>query len=320
VPAAHYYYMKEMSSGPSSTVSYSYLGCAAASVDPNDFYGDVSWAYISDNPVSGAGATWKRAVSNDYWIAREMMRSKNYQSAYNLFMDLLNNDETENKAECMQLAMQAAKKMGTFAEQREFLQGCLKNDDQKVREAAEVWLSILFEHLGELDKAQEMVEKTDLTGESKLSMLFNLAASCDAAGFDDKAIAIFEQMMREFPEEKEEVLEYIRDMNHNNVVNNNYFGTAASATTTSAETALAYPNPFNAATKISYFISESRHIKIVVFNLLGQKVRTLTDAKMEAGRHEVLWDGLDDFGITASSGLYFITADNAWTVKIALVR
>jgi tetratricopeptide (TPR) repeat protein len=249
-----------------------------------------------------------------------MMRSKNYQSAYNLFMDLLNDNKTENRSECLQLAMQAAKKIKTFAEQREFLQSCLNHDDQEMREAAEVWLSILFEYLGELDKAQEMVNKTNLTGESKLSMLFNLAAACDDAGFDDKAIAIFEQMMREFPEEKEEVLEYIRDMNHGSADGNNRFDTPAHANATPVETAIAYPNPFNATTKISYFLPESRHVEIDVFNLLGQKVRTLTDATMEAGQHEILWDGLDDFGIAVSSGLYFITADNAWTVKIALVR
>ena len=154
-------------------------------------------------------------------------------------------------------------------------------------------------------------------------MLFNHAAAYDDAGFDDKAVAIFEQMIREFPEEKEEVLAYIREMNHGGGKANKYFAETISSTPTAFEMATAYPNPFNATTKISYVLPESGQISTIIFNTLGQKVRTLVDGVKGAGKHEILWDGFDDFGNAASSGLYlarFVTDSKTQTVKIALVH
>ena len=51
-------------------------------------------------------------------------------------------------------------------------------------------MSILYEHTKTFDKAQTMIGETKLTGDSKLSMLFNLAAAYDDAGYDDKAVAV----------------------------------------------------------------------------------------------------------------------------------
>jgi len=86
---------------------------------------------------------------------------------------------------------------------------------------------------------------------------------------------------------------------------------------------LNYPNPFNATTKINYTLPESGQIGIIIFNTLGQKVRTLVDGVEQAGKHEILWDGMDDFGNMASSGLYlttFISVGKTQNFKIALIR
>jgi len=70
-----------------------------------------------------------------------------------------------------------------------------------------------------------------------------------------------------------------------------------------------YPNPFNPATTISYFITGTGprvdRTRLVVFNILGQHVRTLVDRDEVPGRYSVSWDGLDDRGREAASGLYF---------------
>ncbi|MDX9859029.1 MAG: FlgD immunoglobulin-like domain containing protein [candidate division Zixibacteria bacterium] len=73
-----------------------------------------------------------------------------------------------------------------------------------------------------------------------------------------------------------------------------------------------YPNPFNPSTTISYALPSPALVSVDVFNVLGQKVRTLVDETQEAGRHEVVWDGTDAAGITVSSGVYFyrVTADD----------
>ena len=54
------------------------------------------------------------------------------------------------------------------------------------------------------------------------------------------------------------------------------------------------PNPFNPSTTISYEVPESGAVKLVVYNLLGQQVRTLVNDTIEAGFHSVVWDGADD--------------------------
>jgi hypothetical protein len=77
------------------------------------------------------------------------------------------------------------------------------------------------------------------------------------------------------------------------------------------------PNPFNPETKISYFLPKASHVKLVVFNVLGQKVRTLLDGPQDAGTQTLIWDGRSDDGRQLSSGIYFyrLQADNFQATK-----
>lgn len=66
-----------------------------------------------------------------------------------------------------------------------------------------------------------------------------------------------------------------------------------------------FPNPFNAETIIEYSLPAENQVKLVVYNLLGQKVRTLLDERQTVGRKRVIWDGRNDRGETVASGIYF---------------
>ena len=70
-----------------------------------------------------------------------------------------------------------------------------------------------------------------------------------------------------------------------------------------------YPNPFNPTTRIDYSLPQSAQVKLIVFNILGQKVRTLVNSKMNAGKHHVVWNGRDDAGRVLPSGVYYYQLD-----------
>ena len=67
------------------------------------------------------------------------------------------------------------------------------------------------------------------------------------------------------------------------------------------------PNPFNPETTIRYAIAskEGVHTRLIIFNVLGQPVRTLVDERQTAGFYAAHWDGRDDEGGKVSSGTYF---------------
>ncbi len=67
-----------------------------------------------------------------------------------------------------------------------------------------------------------------------------------------------------------------------------------------------HPNPFNPQTTVSFDLPESGAATLVVYNAAGQPVRTLVQTSLEAGAHQVRWDGLTDAGTSMPSGVYFV--------------
>ena len=65
-----------------------------------------------------------------------------------------------------------------------------------------------------------------------------------------------------------------------------------------------YPNPFNPNTTISYRISKTTPIKINIYNLSGQEVKTLINEEHQPGEYKLMWDGTDNSGRMLSSGVY----------------
>ena len=65
-----------------------------------------------------------------------------------------------------------------------------------------------------------------------------------------------------------------------------------------------YPNPFNPATTIEFSIPEAGFADLVIYNMMGQKVRKLVSGNMKEGIHSVTWDGRDQQGLPVSAGVY----------------
>jgi len=65
-----------------------------------------------------------------------------------------------------------------------------------------------------------------------------------------------------------------------------------------------YPNPFNPSTLVPFELAGDAHVRLEIYNALGQRVRTLVDGPLAAGKHAVEWDGKDRRGRSVSSGIY----------------
>ena len=65
-----------------------------------------------------------------------------------------------------------------------------------------------------------------------------------------------------------------------------------------------YPNPFNPSTIIPYQIPTSTHVRLEVFNMLGQHLATLVDGERSAGVYTAQWDGTDAVGRAVGAGVY----------------
>ncbi|MBN2411904.1 CotH kinase family protein [candidate division KSB1 bacterium] len=70
-----------------------------------------------------------------------------------------------------------------------------------------------------------------------------------------------------------------------------------------------YPNPFNPVTTIPYTVSAPAHIKMEIYNTLGQKVKTLVNTRHAAGHYNVNWDGTINCGQSAAGGMYLYRLD-----------
>jgi Sortilin, neurotensin receptor 3,/FlgD Ig-like domain len=84
-----------------------------------------------------------------------------------------------------------------------------------------------------------------------------------------------------------------------------------------------YPNPFNPRTNISFNLKTDERIKLSVYDVRGRRVRTLVDDHRSAGSYVEEWDGRDESGMQAASGVYMarlVAGDQVWQRKMTLVR
>ena len=73
-----------------------------------------------------------------------------------------------------------------------------------------------------------------------------------------------------------------------------------------------YPNPFNPNTFLPFTLQDTQHTNLSIYNVVGQKVKTLVNETLPAGTHVRQWDGTDETGSSVSSGVYLyrIQADS----------
>ena len=85
----------------------------------------------------------------------------------------------------------------------------------------------------------------------------------------------------------------------------------------------AYPNPFKMKTALRFTLSRSANVSVAIYDLAGRKVRTLLEGPVDAGRHEIVWNGDNDRGYRVASGIYYArisTGSDYATRAVSLIR
>ncbi|MBN2355961.1 T9SS type A sorting domain-containing protein, partial [candidate division KSB1 bacterium] len=77
-----------------------------------------------------------------------------------------------------------------------------------------------------------------------------------------------------------------------------------------------FPNPFNLETTIEVTLPAASHVKVGVYNLLGQQVQVLADHSLNAGSHRMRWNGRNEYGETVPCGIYYLRVQTADHVKV----
>jgi hypothetical protein len=84
-----------------------------------------------------------------------------------------------------------------------------------------------------------------------------------------------------------------------------------------------FPNPFNPSTAIRFDLAKSGVVSLDIYNLKGQKVKTLCADRLNAGSYEKTWNGTDENGKRVASGIYLYklsTATKSFTKKMLMLK
>ena len=84
-----------------------------------------------------------------------------------------------------------------------------------------------------------------------------------------------------------------------------------------------YPNPFNPVTQIRFDLPNTSNVDLVIYNMLGQKIKSFNMQNVPAGYHGITWDATNDFGVAVSAGVYLYqiqTQEFIKTKKMILLK
>ena len=84
-----------------------------------------------------------------------------------------------------------------------------------------------------------------------------------------------------------------------------------------------YPNPFNPSTTLRFDLPELRDVNVIIYNMLGQKVKTFNMENISAGHHSIKWNATNDYGDPVGAGVYLYqlqAKDFVKTRKMVLLK
>jgi flagellar hook assembly protein FlgD len=84
-----------------------------------------------------------------------------------------------------------------------------------------------------------------------------------------------------------------------------------------------YPNPFNPSTEITFGLPKEEYVTVAVYNILGEKIRTLAEGNFGEGYHRFVWNAKDELGNAVAPGMYIYRLEGnsqTMTKKMILLK
>ncbi|MBD3377753.1 T9SS type A sorting domain-containing protein [candidate division KSB1 bacterium] len=301
-----------------------------SSPSSSKYYGSVDYyPYLTSNPHLS-----KSLSINHFARAKVLKRQKKYKDAYNSFYQSLKESFDPNEAayalsnmfSCAQyfLSPQAIKSV---------LQEYRQDFRVEVQERATICLGELYARTNQLVEAENILTSlnpgspadreallllhTIFALHKQTAKLINLEDYIKNRRVNDKYLEYDFSISREISNyAKKEDYIYSNDAVHPDFLHQEL-------NQNTDMDLIAYPNPFNPMTSIRYTIRETVFIQIDIYNIIGQKIKTLIDTKLSPGTYTVKWNGRDEFNQKISSGVYFLkmtTPKNIKTIKLIFTR
>jgi len=269
--------------------------------------------------LPNAGALWK-TQSNETQILEYLTKGQELEGqnklseaveAYRWVIDNYPENEYANFA--FARLMSCRSQQGKVSLEENYTANIIsKYSDQKIGEGAILWLPAIVAKQGRKNEAVSMTTNwmtSKANTELEKSLLFQLAMIYYYEFQDYKAAReTMDNFVEQFPDDIRSYdiknLDFLFDYTPDLPKQDPDASEKPTQIIDNFALEQNYPNPFNPETEINFQIPTGAHVTLVIYNLLGQKIRTLVDKEMSTGYHTIKWHGRDDFGNTVASGVY----------------
>lgn len=313
------------------------------------FYGSVDYSAPLTSSSPYAGPDWSQSLAKslepivgnslndveEYLLkALESEGAGNFEEAIENYRYVTDQySETYYGPFALSRLMACRVKQGDITVEKNYLYSAQqKNDINQTGTTALLWQPLVEVRAGNEQEALEICDniKNRYSDANLIKDAKFLKGSIQLYEIDDVEAAkkTYDEFTKEYP--KDPLIEHIK------IILENYQSYDSSLPKTRPQNRAAapvmpthfqlsqnFPNPFNPETEIQYQLPEDSHVKIEIFNIMGQKICTLMNKQQSTGFYSVRWDGSDENGSFVASGVYvyiFQTNELMDVKKMVLLR
>jgi len=322
VPTSPYYAVRTSTSYPvKAETNYwgAYNPSASFFTDSVDY---DPWSHYSNS----AGTLWKTIPSSSL-IASGMSAYRNgeYEEAVHALIseDVLSSN---SGAHYMFYGFKAAHKAGLLEDVLRQNSGLGTSKNSRIQHTYTIWKITSLAESGSFSEVLTLIKS--LPQEDQFGLLLDVSRIAWEMGDLPQAKNILNMARADFTDQEDFErriwdVEHLFEMQPSKLTKNISEDRTLQNTIKDFDLASAYPNPFNPSTTIMFNLSSEQFVDLAVYNMLGQKIKRLRDARLQAGLHNISWNGTNESGIPVASGVYYVglqTHQQIQTIKVLFLK